>query len=716
MLSACELLDLIQFLVFLLLLAVFTLERGFFIGKLCKFRFKGFDSTIFMPGLVNYGGDEDLLPSGALYSNLMDSSIILSLGPHLDVYYPPRKRSRISAPFVFRERAEQKMQYSIEVLPDECLFEIFRRLPRRQERSACALVSKRWLLLQSSLRRAEICSNKPSPSLKLSGQDNSSKVGNDHSSDSNGGGEINSAIHNEKEEFENDGGYLTRCLEGKKATDIRLAAIAVGTYSRGGLGKLLIRGSNATRGVTNFGLSAIARGCPSLRVLSLWNVPYISDEGLSEIANGCHSLEKLDLCQCPLISDKGLLSIAEKCPNLTDLTIDSCFKIGNEGLQAIGCCCPNLRSISIKDCQLVGDQGVASLVSSASTVLTKIKIQAINITDVSLAVIGHYGNAVTDLSLISLQNVSERGFWVLGNAVGLQKLKSFTVTSCHGVTDLGLEAVGKGCPNLRKLILHRCSFLSDNGLKAFSRLAVSLESLHLEECNRITQCGVLGALSNCGTKLKSLALVKCSGIRATVLGLSALTPCKSLRSLTIRNCPGFGSAGLAIVGKLCPNLQTVDFSGLCGATDSGLLLLLESCESGLINVNLGGCINISDAVVLTMARKHGNTLKHLSLDGCRKITDQSLVALGDSCSLLIDLDISKCAVTDMGIAALACAKQLNLRILSLSGCSLLSDKSMPFLHNLGQSLVGLNLQHCSLISRKAVELLEEQSWRCDILF
>ncbi|XP_068647976.1 EIN3-binding F-box protein 1-like [Aristolochia californica] len=651
-----------------------------------------------MPMLVNYSGDEDFCSAGSMYSNLMDSSLILSLGPYVDVYCPPRKRSRISAPFVFCGEVEQEKQASIDVLPDECLFEIFRRLPGGPERSACACVSKRWLSLQSSIRRADLSSDKPVLTGAKAVESSKSK---------------DAPVEEIDEESD---GHLSRCLEGKKATDLRLAAIAVGTSSRGGLGKLSIRGCNSTRRVTNLGLSAVARGCPSLRVLSMWNVSSAGDEGLSEIADGCPMLEKLDLCQCPLISDKGLVSIAKKCPKLITVTIEGCANIGNESLEAFGRFCPNLTAVSIKDCPLVGDQGIASLVSSASSVIRKIKLQALNVTDVSLAVIGHYGKAITDLSLTALHNVTERGFWVLGNAVGLQKLKTFTIASCQGVTDLGLEAVGKGCPNLKQLNLCRCFTLSDEGLKAFTGSAASLESLLLEECNRITQAGVLGALSYCSDKLKALSLVKCMGIRETLSGLTQLSPCKSLRYLAIRNCPGFGSAGLAMVGKLCPKLQHLDLEGICGATDGGLLMLLESCEAGLVKVNLAGCINVSDAVVSALTKLHGETLEVLNLDGCRKITDESLVAIAKNCSLLVDLDVSKSGVSDFGVATLASAKQLDLQILSLSGCSNVSDKSISFLRNLACFLVGLNLQLCSSISSRAVELLREQLWRCDILY
>ncbi|XP_031252645.1 EIN3-binding F-box protein 1-like [Pistacia vera] len=643
-----------------------------------------------MPALVNYSGDDELRSGGCLFS----------IGSYVDAYCPPRKRARISAQFGFGESEfEWENQPSLDVLPDECLFEIFRRLPGGKERSSAACVSNRWLMLLSRIRKAEICQSK-SNDLVLQDKEGAASVSDD----------VEMIPSNE----ENDG-FLTRCLEGKKATDMRLAAIAVGASGHGGLGKLSIRGSNYIRGVTNFGLSAIARGCPSLRSLSLWNVPSVGDEGLLEIAKECQLLEKLELCQCPSITSKGLIAIAQSCPNLTTLNLESCSKIGNEGLQAIGKFCSNLQSISIKDCPLVRDQGISSMLSSSSSVLTRVKLQALKITDFSLAVIGHYGKAVTNLVLGGLQHVSEKGFWVMGNAQGLQKLVSLTIASCGGITDVSLEAIGKGCSNLKQMCLRRCFFVSDNGLVAFAKAAGSLENLQLEECNRVSQSGVAGILSNCAMKLKSLTLVKCMGIKEMAMEIPMPVPCSSLRSLSIRNCSGFGNASLVMLGKLCPQLQHVDLSGLCGITDLGILPLLNSCVAGLVKVNLSGCLNLTDEVVLALARLHGETLELLCLDGCRKITDASLVAIADNCMFLSDLDVSKCAITDSGVAILSHAEKLNLQVLSFSGCSEVSDKSMPSLKKLGKTLVGLNIQNCNSISSSTVARLVESLWRCDIL-
>ncbi|WMV33735.1 hypothetical protein MTR67_027120, partial [Solanum verrucosum] len=109
-----------------------------------------------------------------------------------------------------------------------------------------------------------------------------------------------------------------------EATDVRFAAIVVGTANRGGLAKLYLWGNNPCRGVFDASLEAITRGCPTLRDLSFWNVSFVRNEGLSEIAHGCHLLEKLDLFQCPTITNKSLFNIAMKCSNMTSWVSSIC--------------------------------------------------------------------------------------------------------------------------------------------------------------------------------------------------------------------------------------------------------------------------------------------------------------------------------------------------------------------------------------------------------
>nr|GEW68771.1 glucan endo-1,3-beta-glucosidase 5-like [Tanacetum cinerariifolium] len=456
-----------------------------------------------MPALVNYSGDDKYYKGGSLCS--MDSSRSFSA---LDVYSRPSKRTRISDSHSLF--ANEEKNPSIEILPDECLYEIFRHLSSGQARSASACVSKHWLTLLSDVRSSEIVSNK-----------------------------VN-----------------------------------------------------------------------------------------SESSNG--------------------------------------DELENDGLQAIARNCTNLQSISIKECPLIGDRGIATLCSSSS-VLTKVKLQALNITDLSLAVIGRYGKAITSLALTSLPNMTPKGFWAMGNAKGLDSLTSLTVTWCYGITDISLEAIGHGCRVLKHMTLKKCCFVSDKGLVSFIKAARYLESLQLEECNRITQHGILGTLSNQSSKLKSFSLVKCMGIKDLVQ-------------------------------------EPVDFS-------ESLHEFLKTFKVGLVKVNLSNCINLTNKVVVTLAEIHGGSLEMLNLDGCKKISDESLAAIAENCLFLKDLDVSKCCVTDSGVSCLSNVGHMNLRVLSLSGCSRVSNESVLSLEKLGQSLVGLNLQGCNRISSSVIESLVVNLWR-----
>lgn len=172
---------------------------------------------------------------------------------------------------------------------------------------------------------------------------------------------------------------------------------------------------------------------------------------------------------------------------------------------------------------------------------------------------------------------------------------------------------------------------------------------------------------------------------------------------------------MSMLGGFCPKLSHVDLGGLQGITDLGLLPLVQRPEAGLVKVNLSGCVNLTDNVVAVTTKLHGQTLEILNLERCKGITDASLISVATNCSLLRELDVSGCRITDSGVAVLAMAEQLSLQVFSLAGCSFVSHKSLPFMRMLGKTLVGLNIQLCYGISSAAINLLLEQLWRCDIL-
>ncbi|KAG2238720.1 hypothetical protein Bca52824_092022 [Brassica carinata] len=258
-------------------------------------------------------------------------------------------------------------------------------------------------------------------------------------------------------------------------------------------------------------------------------------------------LEAVPLLRCPGITDKGLVAITRiSCPR-------------------------------------IGDQGVSFLLAQAGSYLTKVKLQMVNVTGLSLAVLGHSRIGVTDLVLHGLQ-------------------------------------VGNGCPDLKHVCLNKCLLVSGKGLAALAKSASSLESLKLEECHRVNQFGFLGFLMNCGSTMKSFSMANCLGISEAPLPSS--TSC-SLASLSIRHCPGFGDASLSFLGKLCHQLQDIELCGLNGVTDAALRVGSEQqCRSSEGSF-VGGCSAITDKSKACI-QKLGPTLLGLNIQRCGRISSSTV--------------------------------------------------------------------------------------------
>ncbi|KAI4973789.1 hypothetical protein ZWY2020_041570 [Hordeum vulgare] len=235
------------------------------------------------------------------------------------------------------------------------------------------------------------------------------------------------------------------------------------------------------------------------------------------------SLEKLDITGCPLVTNKGL-AVASWLPDLKTLTIESCSRVANEGLKAIG---------SAPSCS-----GVSGLICSAMPSLAKVCLRGLSITDPSLDVIGV--------------------FWVMANALGLQKLRCMSITSCPGVTELVLVSIAKFCPSLmlgNQLYLRKCNQISDGLLKDFKEASKVLENLQIEKCIRVTLTDILSFLLNCSPKFTALSLVKCTGIKDIWITVST-----SLAHLSLEGCSKITDASLFAISESCPELVKLDLS------------------------------------------------------------------------------------------------------------------------------------------------------------
>lgn len=66
---------------------------------------------------------------------------------------------------------------------------------------------------------------------------------------------------------------------------------------------------------------------PQLRQLSLSLLPALTDMGLVAVARGCPSLEHLVLSHCSHLSDEGWAQAAGSWPRLQHLNLSSCSQL-----------------------------------------------------------------------------------------------------------------------------------------------------------------------------------------------------------------------------------------------------------------------------------------------------------------------------------------------------------------------------------------------------
>lgn len=208
--------------------------------------------------------------------------------------------------------------------------------------------------------------------------------------------------------------------------------------------------------ITDFGISAMASGCPGLQHVSLRWQHSIGDDGVSALAKFCTSLMCLDLCGCTKVSDAGLQAVAEtSC--LHSLFLKGCKRITDVGLAflASGRACLSMRKLDLSECDQITDQGVGSLCCMLS---------------LQVLYLPKCGPRITDT-----------GGNLLGTSMALQKLNLAWLVN---ISDSTIFALSENCKNLRELVLTGCVLVTGFGVRSFFRHK-ALEALSLAGCYNV---------------------------------------------------------------------------------------------------------------------------------------------------------------------------------------------------------------------------------------
>ncbi|KAL6652433.1 hypothetical protein ACP70R_011358 [Stipagrostis hirtigluma subsp. patula] len=140
-----------------------------------------------------------------------------------------------------------------------------------------------------------------------------------------------------------------------ECTDTGIISVAERCHK---LRKLHIDGWRTNR-IGDFGLMAVARGCPELQELVLIGVnPTVLS--LKMLGENCRALERLALCGCETVGDAEIICLAERCSALKKLCIKGC-PVSDRGMEALNGGCPKLVKVKLKRCRGVSSECVENL-------------------------------------------------------------------------------------------------------------------------------------------------------------------------------------------------------------------------------------------------------------------------------------------------------------------------------------------------------------------
>lgn len=159
----------------------------------------------------------------------------------------------------------------------------------------------------------------------------------------------------------------------------------------------------------------------------------VSDVGLCAISN-CTGMEILHIVKAPECTNFGVMCIAERCKLLRKLHMDSwrTNRIGDEGLIAIAKQCLNLQELV-----LIG----------------------MNPTVLSLALIASNCQKLERLALCGSGTIGDAEISCI--AAKCAALKKLCIKACP-ISDIAIEALAWGCPNLVKVKVKKCRGVSCN--------------------------------------------------------------------------------------------------------------------------------------------------------------------------------------------------------------------------------------------------------------
>ncbi|RHY30491.1 hypothetical protein DYB32_004276 [Aphanomyces invadans] len=407
---------------------------------------------------------------------------------------------------------------------------------------------------------------------------------------------------------------------------------------------------------------------PSNSALPVLN-PWVHDSVFAFVVQSIPRLQSLHLANCTQVTSQGMFSLADRPHHsflpLLQLDVSGCVKITDSGLLVILTHCPKLETLSIS--HIPGLEGLTLYAVLAQQRLTP--------------------SLLTHVDLSHTKSLHFSALPTIARGCG-RRLTHLNVTNTHGISDDGLVALGRHCPNLEVLTLHGCCDVSDSGIVHLVQYVpvVHPHDADFELHPTTTRC----------TQLRSVDLTGC--VLVTSIGIVAIAShCPHLTTLTLHGVHHVDSTAHEELAVRCRRLAVVGVMGMLvrlGQAGSGensnifaapklppasLRALIVDSTASSLNLSKSACEPDHVATALRAAASTARQFKELHLGSL--VTD-------DVCSALVSTFT----------AAPAC----QIRTLDLSRSRQFTTASLQSVLRVTPQLKNLNVEHCDQLTNDFV--------------
>eukprot|EP00899_Mesostigma_viride_P024749 jgi/Mesvir1/5459/Mv15513-RA.1 len=334
----------------------------------------------------------------------------------------------------------------------------------------------------------------------------------------------------------------------------------------------------------NEGVLALGQHCPALEMLTVY-----PPEMFRRAVRPMPPAEAPAPAPAPAVTDTALIALARGCPRLQVLVLFDVSAATEDGIRAVVENCHQLRQLGLG--ALRRGFGSIPLMPAGD----RMRQGVVRAAEGDNAPVDNHDGVSNDFNNI-IDNMDEDGFGILHpvwsmevDPVGPDAPHQDPIISANpaaagpppvlhsarSFTDTCASLLGRGCAALLQLDVSGQVALTSQGLEAIAAGCRALQEVHVNHCPLVTDEGVVALAAKC-RRLEVLGVAGCLAL--TDASVAAVGQhCRQLRSLALRRDRLIGDASMRSLADGCPRLVSLYVEGCEGVTPAGLEEVGAAC-------------------------------------------------------------------------------------------------------------------------------------------